>query len=65
MILAGTRLLIQRENGELVMASATPERFAVISRARILQGTVRAYPAIANGLYYVRNSDTLVCVKLK
>ena len=64
-ILAGTRLLIQRENGELVMASATPERFAVISRARILQGTVRAYPAIANGLYYVRNSDTLVCVKLK
>ena len=64
-IVAGDRLLIQRENGELVIASATPERFAVISRAQILQGTVRAYAALANGLYYVRNSDTLVCVKLK
>ena len=64
-IVAGDRLLIQRENGELVLASATPERFEVISRAQILQGTVRAYAALADGLYYVRNGDTLVCVKLK
>ena len=64
-MIAGDRLLIQRENGELVMAAATPERFEVISRAQILQGTVRAYAALADGLYYVRNRDTLVCVNLK
>ncbi len=64
-MIAGDRLLIQRENGELVIASATPERFEVISRAQILQGTVRAFAALADGLYYVRNGDTLVCVNLK
>ena len=64
-MIAGDCLLIQRENGELVMASATPERFEVISRAQILQGTVRAFAALADGLYYVRNGDTLVCVNLK
>ena len=62
---AGDRLLILRENGELVLAKASPTSFQVVSRAQILQGTVRAYPAIANGLLYARNTDTLVCVRLK
>jgi outer membrane protein assembly factor BamB len=62
---AGSRLLLMRENGELVMIRATPERFEVISRAQILPGTVRAYPALANGLFYARSEKTLVCVKLR
>ena len=48
-----------------VNCSMGPARFEVVSRAQILQGTVRAYAALANGLYYVRNRDTLVCVSLK
>ena len=47
------------------MAKASPASFQVVSRAQILQGTVRAYPAIVNGLLYARNTDTLVCVRLK
>jgi outer membrane protein assembly factor BamB len=61
----GGRLLLMRENGELVMIRATPERFEVISRAQILPGTVRAYPALADGLFYVRNENTLVCISLR
>jgi outer membrane protein assembly factor BamB len=62
---AGDRLLLMRESGELVMIRATPERFAVVSRAQILPGVVRAYPALANGLFYVRNGNKLVCVSLR
>jgi outer membrane protein assembly factor BamB len=61
----GNRLLLMRENGELMMIRATPERFEVISRAQILPGTVRAYPALADGLFYARSEKTLVCVKLR
>jgi outer membrane protein assembly factor BamB len=62
---AGGRLLLMRENGELLMIRAAPERFEVLSRAQILPGTVRAYPALANGLFYVRSGNTLVCVSLR
>jgi outer membrane protein assembly factor BamB len=66
LLLAGNRLLILRENGELVLAAATPEAFRPIARAQILQGVVRAYPAIADGFLYARNSaDTLVCLDLR
>jgi hypothetical protein len=63
--LAGNRLLIVRENGELILAAASPDRFTPVARARILPGVVRAYPAIAGGLLYVRNEDTLVCLDLR
>jgi len=62
--LAGDRLLVLRENGELVVAEATPKSFQPSARAQILKGVVRAYPAIADGRMYVRNEHTLVCVKL-
>ena len=67
--LAGDRLLILRESGELVMAEATPEAFRPIARARILPAVARAYPALSDGLLYARNGDTraneLVCVDLR
>jgi outer membrane protein assembly factor BamB len=63
--LAGNRLLIVRENGEMVLAAASPEGFDPIARAQILPGTVRAFPAIADGMVYVRNDDTLVCLDLR
>jgi outer membrane protein assembly factor BamB len=62
--LAGNRLFILRENGELVMAPASPDGFHPTAHARILK-VVRAYPAIADGLLYARDEHTLVCVRLK
>jgi outer membrane protein assembly factor BamB len=63
--LAGKRLLIMREGGELVLAEASPQAFRPIARAQVLPATVRAYPAIADGFVYVRNENTLVCLDLR
>jgi outer membrane protein assembly factor BamB len=56
--LAADKLVILRETGELVLADASPQAFRPIARAQILPPTLRAYPAIADGFLYVRNSDT-------
>jgi outer membrane protein assembly factor BamB len=65
-VLAGNRLVIVRENGELVLAAAAPDAFHPVARAQILQGPVRAYPALSDGLLFARNSsDTLVCLDLR
>ena len=69
MTLAGGRLLIMRETGELVMAAATPEAYRPIAQAQILPSTVRSLPAISDGFFYARNNDTkrdvLVCLDLR
>jgi len=65
-ILAGDRLVILRENGELVLAAASPDGFKPIARAKILNGTVRAYPALSDGFLFARNvDDTLISVDLR
>jgi len=63
--LAGDRLLILKEGGELVLASASPAAFRPISAAKVLPPTVRSYPAIANGRMYIRNEKTLECLDLR
>jgi outer membrane protein assembly factor BamB len=63
--LAGDRLVIVRETGELIIAPASPDAFRPTARAQILPATVRAFPALADGLLYVRNEKTLVCLDLR
>jgi outer membrane protein assembly factor BamB len=63
--LAGNRLVIVRETGELILADASPEAFRPIARAQVLPATVRAFPALADGFLYLRNENTLVCLDLR
>lgn len=63
--LAGNRLVILRETGELIIAAASPDRFQPLARAQILPGTVRAYPAVSDGFLFARNDNTLVCLDLR
>jgi outer membrane protein assembly factor BamB len=63
--LAGDRLLIVRESGELVIAAATPEAYRPIARAQVLPATVRAFPAVSDGFLFLRNEHTLVCLDLR
>jgi outer membrane protein assembly factor BamB len=63
--LAGNRLVIVRESGELVLAAASPKSFQQITAAQVLPATVRAYPAISDGVLYLRNDDTLVALDLR
>lgn len=65
LILAGERLIVMKERGELVMAAADPKAFHAITKAQVISGTARAYPALAQGRFYVRNDNSLVCVSLK
>jgi len=62
--LAGDSLLVMLEDGRLLLAPATPERFKPSAQAQVLPFGVRAHPALANGYFYMRSKDKLVCVNL-
>jgi outer membrane protein assembly factor BamB len=64
-LLADGRLLIAHERGDLILAAATPKAFHQLARASVLSGTVRAFPALADGVLYLRNDDTLVALDLR
>lgn len=61
---ADGQLLVLTETGELLRVTASPEKFKVNGRAQILGFGARAFPALANGLFYARSKDSLVCVRL-
>lgn len=63
--LAGNRLVIVRESGELLIAAASPKSFQQIASAQVLPPTVRAYPALSDGILYIRNDNTLIAVDLR
>lgn len=65
LMLAGDKLLILTEKGELILARATADGYKPLSHAQILPFNSRAYPALADGLYYARSKDKLVCVNLR
>ncbi len=64
-LLAGNQLLVLTEKGELIRALAEPKEFKPNGRAQILPFFARAYPALADGLFYARSKDQLVCVDLR
>ncbi len=61
---AGNHLLILKENGELLLADASPKKFEITGRTQILGTTARAYPAISDKKIFARDKSQLVCVSL-
>jgi outer membrane protein assembly factor BamB len=57
-------LILVKEDGELIFASASPKNFQIKGRVPLLAPTIRAYPALCDGLLYVRNETTLACFDL-
>lgn len=64
LLIAGETLVITRESGELALAAASPKAFRFNARAQLVRGVVRAYPALSNGRYYVRNDRELAAFDL-
>lgn len=64
-LLAEDRLVIMRESGELLIAEATPDGLRELASGDVISPVVRAYPALAHGLLYVRNGRTLICLDLR
>lgn len=67
LILADDKLIVLTENGELIIAPATPapEGFRPSARAQILGFNTRALPALSSGRFYARDAKQLVCVDLR
>jgi len=63
--LAGNQLLILTEKGELIRAPASPDGFKPSVRAQVVPTQVRAHPALADGFFYARSKDKLVCLDLR
>ena len=64
-MIVNDQLLVMTERGELIRTPASPEKFKPTDRAQILPFTVRAHPALADGLFYARSKDKLACVDLR
>jgi outer membrane protein assembly factor BamB len=62
--LAGDHLFVLRENGELLVAPATPKSFQSIRKAQLATGTVRSYPAFSGGRMYLRNEERLLSYRI-
>ena len=65
-LLAGTRLLIMREGGELVLADGLARRVqAAGARAGAARGRCAPSRRLSDGILYVRNENTLVALDLR
>lgn len=56
LVAAGDKLIVLSAKGELIAAKASPEKFDVISRAKVLEGKCWSQPVLADGRLYVRNA---------
>ena len=64
-MIADGKLIVLTQDGELIMAPATPNGFTQSGRSQILGFHTRAYPALAGGLFFARDGRQLVCIDLR
>lgn len=65
LIAADGKLVILKDEGELLLVRADSKKFSPVSEFQIDDGTTRAIPALSNGLLYVRGSKKLGCYDLR
>ncbi|HUY36360.1 MAG TPA: PQQ-binding-like beta-propeller repeat protein [Pirellulales bacterium] len=58
-VLAGSRLLGLNERGELLVLSATPDKYQPLGRARLADDATWTSPAVVGGRIYVRGQSGL------
>jgi outer membrane protein assembly factor BamB len=61
----GDHLLVLREDGRLFLAPASGDAFSPLAEATVLEATVRALPAYADGVLYAHNERELVALRLR
>jgi hypothetical protein len=61
--MVGNDLLFLRDDGQMFRVRPTPEKLDVLSNSKLMDGKVRAYPAVGNGLICMRDIKTLTCVR--
>jgi len=63
-ILAGDRLLVQAENGEIILIQPAPDGLRELSRITALEGKTWNMPSIAGGHLLIRNDHEAACYEL-
>ena len=61
---ADGKLLVMQTDGMLKLVRMTSTKFEQLGSASLLSGKTRALPALAKGLFYIRNEKTLACFNL-
>lgn len=65
-ILGGGKLIVLGEQGELVIANASPAQFKELARASVLTGRCWVAPVLSDGKIYCRNNaGDLVCMDVR
>jgi outer membrane protein assembly factor BamB len=66
LLIAGDKLIVLSDSGELVVAPLSSEAFEPIAKAQVLEGRCWTVPVLARGLIYCRNAEgDLVCVDVR
>jgi len=64
--LAGGKLILLTEKGELILADPRPDRYAELARAQVLDGTCWTPPVLCRGRIYCRDHrGTVVCLDVR
>ena len=61
LILADQQLLIVRADGKLILASPNSEKFTPRAEAQVVNGTIRALPALSAGRLFIRDQNHVYC----
>jgi outer membrane protein assembly factor BamB len=64
-IIAGDRLIVLSERGELVLVRATPERHDELASFSAIEGKTWNHPALTNGILLVRNIREMAAFRVR
>ena len=53
LLLAGNRIIALSDQGELLVIRATPEEFALVASAQVVDGKCWTPPVLSSGLLYI------------
>jgi hypothetical protein len=63
-IAVGKSLLVLNYEGTLHLLAANPEKYTELGRLQVC-GKTWSHPAYADGMFFVRDSSSLLCLKLE
>ena len=56
-------LMLIRDDGQIFKIKPNPQDVEVLGNFKVIEGKIRAFPAIGNGLVCLRNTNTLACLR--
>lgn len=66
LMVAGGRLVMLTEKGNLVIADASPKEYTELARAKVIEGKCWTVPVLSGGRVYCRNHEgELVCLDVR